>query len=582
MERNRRRRRQSVITDALPNDPRWWIVIAVVLVLVVTGVAIYIYKYAPTRERLELTDYYHAITEDEAITFLNGEYMETAEDASYGYTVVMNDTPYIELGFLKDYLDDGYVYDSAAGILRYTTDSEIISVNLGETTYSIGRSATDMGQTIIVEQYGTTYLSTEFVKLFTDVDYTLTEGTPNRVVYQSVGYTKNVAKVKKDTVLRQFGGPKSKIVTDITKADEVVIVETYGKWVRVLTADGVIGCIKNKYLVDKTEETVEARLEERQYNHIAMDETVCLAWHQVTSEAANSSLDSALEGTSGVNVISPTWFQLADNNGGLSSYASLDYVTECHNRGLQVWALFSNFERDDVSSSTVLNNTASRDNLINNIIAKAVAYDLDGVNIDFEQLDEECADGFIEFIRELSIKCENNDLVLSVDNYVPSSYHAFYNYEEQGKYADYVVIMGYDEHYGGDDEAGSTASLSFVSQGVTDMLEYVSADQIVLGMPFYTRIWESDGDTLTSSVLYMSKTAEYLEKHNATTTWLDDQGQYYAEFTEDGKTYQIWVEDAESMAKKLQVMQSNNLAGAAFWKLTLESDSIWDVISQYM
>lgn len=580
---NKKRRKTRLdLQDALPRDPRWWIVIAVALVFIIAGVSVYIYKYAPTKEHMELSDFYHTVTEDEAVTFLNGAYMETGEDATYGNAIVMNSLPYIELSFLKAQLDDGYVYDSASGILRYTTDSEVISVNLGESVYTSGRNATDMGLTIISEQNGAIYLSLDFVKLFTDVDYELTEGTPNRVVLQTKGYVKNVATLKKDTALRQFGGPKSKILKDSEKGEKVVVVETYGKWVRVLTSDGVLGCLKAKYLTDKTEETVEARLEERNYTHILMDEKVCLGWHQVTSQAGNASLDEAIAATEGLNVISPTWFQLADNNGGIASLASMDYVTECHNRGIQVWGLVSNFEKDDVSSSTVLNNTASRDNLINNIVAKAVAYDLDGVNIDFELLDESCKDGFIEFIRELSLKCKNNDLILSVDNYVPSEYHSFYNYEEQGKYADYVVIMAYDEHYAGDDEAGSTASIGFVTKGVEDMLSYVSADQIVLGMPFYTRVWVTDGDSLTCSTIHMSKISEYLKKHNATSTWLEEQGQYYAQFEENGKTYQIWIEDAESLAKKLQVMQSHDLAGGAFWKLTLENDSIWDVISQYM
>lgn len=581
MDRKRRKSPVKNLNKLLNLNAKGWVLMAALLVFVIAGVSLYIYKYAPTKEHMELTDFYTTVTEDEAVVFLNGTCMETEEDATYGHAIVMNSLPYVELSFLKSNLDDGYVYDATAGILRYTTDSEVISVNKGESVYSSGRDSKDMGLTIISEQNGAVYLSLDFVMLFTDVNYELTEGTPNRVVLETPGYEKNVATLKKDMALRQFGGPKSKILKDGEKGEAVTIVESYGKWVRVLTSDGVLGCLKAKYLTDKTTETVAARLEERTYNHISMNETVCLGWHQVTSESGNASLDEAIAATKGLNVISPTWFHLSDNNGGISSIASMDYVTKCHNQGIQVWGLVSNFEEDGVSSSTVLNNTASRDNLINNIVAKAVAYNLDGVNIDFEMLDDSCADGFIEFIRELSLKCENNDLVLSVDNYVPSEYHSFYNYEEQGKYVDYVVIMAYDEHYSGS-EPGSTASIDFVSQGVTDMMEYVSADQIVLGMPFYTRLWVTDGEKVSCSTIHMSKISAYLEKHGATSTWLEDQGQYYAEFTEDGKTYQIWIEDAESLAKKLQVMQTNKLAGCAFWKLTLENEEIWDVISQYM
>ena len=428
-----RKRRKSPVKNL---NAKGWLLMAALLIFIIAGVSLYIYKYAPTKEHMELTDFYTTVTEDEAVVFLNGTCMETEEDAAYGHAIVMNSLPYVELSFLKSNLDDGYVYDASAGILRYTTDSEVISVNKGESVYSSGRDSKDMGLTIISEQNGAVYLSLDFVMLFTDVNYELTEGTPNRVVLETKGYEKNVATLKKNMALRQFGGPKSKILKDGEKGEAVTIVESYGKWVRVLTSDGVLGCLKAKYLTDKTTETVAARLEERTYNHISMNETVCLGWHQVTSESGNASLDEAIAATKGLNVISPTWFHLSDNNGGISSIASMDYVTKCHNQGIQVWGLVSNFEEDGVSSSTVLNNTASRDNLINNIVAKAVAYNLDGVNIDFEMLDDSCADGFIEFIRELSLKCENNDLVLSVDNYVPSEYHSFYNYEEQGKYVD--------------------------------------------------------------------------------------------------------------------------------------------------
>ena len=234
-----------------------------------------------------------------------------------------------------------------------------------------------------------------------------------------------------------------------------------------------------------------------------------------------------------------------------------------------------------MDTTVVLNTTSSRDNLVNNLISAAITYDLDGINVDMEALSGYAKDGYIQFIRELSIKCKKNDIILSVDNYVPSSSTAFYNRSEQAKYADYVVIMAYDEHYSGSEEAGSVASIDFVKKGVKDTLEEVPADQIILGMPFYARVWSEKGDTIGSKAYGMEGIEEFLQRNDVTITWSEECGQNYGEFTEGDTTYMVWVEDNKSLGKKLEVMKSEKLAGAAFWKLGFEKPSIWQTIGQY-
>jgi spore germination protein YaaH len=309
----------------------------------------------------------------------------------------------------------------------------------------------------------------------------------------------------------------------------------------------------------------------------------------MNNSSANSNVSTLLASTKGVNVLSPTWFRLSDNEGNLESLASIDYVNYCHSQGVEVWALVSNLEKKDVSTAEVLTHTSKRQNLVNQIVAKAIQYNLDGINLDFEELGpSEVGDAYIEFVRELSLKCENNGIVLSVDNYVPTEYTSFYNRAEQAEFADYVVIMGYDEHYSGSD-AGSVASLSWVRQGVTDTLQEVPADQVILGMPFYTRIWEltasegSDTYDQVSSQAYSMRDAEnFVSANGATKTWLDDCGQNYVEFSTGSKLYKIWLEDSSSAEARLKVMDENHLAGASFWRLGLETSDIWDTILKYM
>ncbi len=552
------------------------------IIILVAGLIIVAKKYAPTRERMELSEVYESNFENEAAVILNGEYIPTDETDSCANAVILSGTPYLQLDFIKNNIDNRYVYDDSENILRYTTDTDIISVNIGDNTYSVGRSEESIDAPIIQQEGGGVYLAVQFVQKYSDMGYSV-ESDPDRIIIQLAGWEKKTASIKKKTQIRRLGGPKSKILRDVAKGDAVVVLDEIGKWSEVMTEDGVIGYCMDKYLTDRTTETVEPVLPERSYRHILMDEKVSLGWVQIMEKAGNVSIDSVLnKAGDGINVLSPTWFRLSDNKGGIENIASYDYVNKCHDLGIQVWGLVNNFDNQDVSSSAVLSSASARDNLINNLIGAAVAYDMDGINVDFEYLQPTDADGFLEFIRELSVKCKNNDLVLSIDNYVPSSFHAFYDYEEQGKYADYVVIMAYDEHYSGSDDPGSVSSIGFVEKAVSDMLEYVPADQIVLGMPFYYRLWITNETGMTSSVVHMDETDSLLEKYDATTNWLDDVGQRYAEFDYDGSHYQTWIEDSRSLELKLHVMEENKLAGAAFWKLGLEPDSTWDMISEYL
>lgn len=559
-----------------------YILLVLGLLILVSGLLIVAKKYAPTRERMELSEVYENNFENEAAVIINGEYMPTDNTADCANGVILSGTPYLHLDFIKNNIDNRYVYDDSENVLRYTTDTDIISVNVGDNTYSVGRTEESIDAPIIQQEGGGVYLAVQFVQKYSDLGYSL-ETDPGRIIIERAGWEKKTATLKKNTQIRRLGGPKSKILKDVNKGDQVVILDEIAKWTEVMTEDGVIGYCMDKYLIDKNEETVAAMLPERDYKHILMNERVSMGWVQIMDKPGNVTIDNILNRAGDrINVLSPTWFRLCDNKGGIENIASYDYVNKCHERGIQVWGLVNNFDNTDISSSAVLSSASARDNLINNLIGAAVAYDMDGINVDFEYLQPADADGFLEFIRELSVKCRNNDLVLSIDNYVPSSFHAFYDYEEQGKYADYVVIMAYDEHYAGSDDPGSVSSLGFVKKAVSDMLEYVPKDQIILGMPFYYRLWITNETGLTSSVVHMDETDSILEKYDATSHWLDEVGQSYAEFDYEGSHYQTWIEDSRSLELKLQVMEEQDLAGAAFWKLGLEPETIWDVIGEYL
>ncbi len=522
------------------SDQRFWLTIGVGLLVIIIGVVVYIKKYAPTKESLSVAQYYTTVTDDEAIVFLNGKKMDPAKNATYGNGIYTKGHAYLELSFLKENLDDGYVYDEANGVLRYTTESETISVNREENVYSSGRKETKMEAPIVVEEEEAAFVLLDFVEEFTDVnDVTIAE-TPSRICLETAGYEKTTAVVRKNTVMRQFGGPKSKIVAQLKKKDTVSIVGTAGKWVWVINEDGILGCVKSGELKNKQTTTVAARLEKRKYQHISLNEPLCAGWHEITVKADNRNVDSRLSKTKKLNVVIPTWFGITDNSGALSNLASMDYVSACKNKDVQVWACVSDSISQDVSTTAVLNNTVARDNLVNNIVAKALAYGIDGVTINFTKVGEESRDGWSQFIRELSLKCENNDLILAVNTGLDNEVLQCYNYAVLDDYADYIFAEVPLEAYS---EAYDKGSLDVIESGEDAVLESVDPSRLVMGLPLYVRLLNEE-------------TGEY-----------------------SGDMQSV---DAEFLAKHLERMQSKKMAGAAFWRLGVESDGIWEVISLYM
>ena len=564
--------------------PRGYIYIAATVILImVLVVGIYaIKKYTPTKEHMDLVDYFQLTYDNQAAVILDSEYIEPTEDVAHGYAMVDSGKVYLELGFVKEHLDDGYVYDPTEITLRYATDSEVYTANLGSNTYSIDKTNNSMDNSIVIAGDDTVYILADYLQLLTDFQYEYFD-TPSRVLIERAGYVKQTATAKGKSQIRNLNGPKSPILEDVEKGEAITVVRDTGKWSFVVSEKGVMGYMKNNKISNQKEETTEATLPERTYNHISTGKEISLLWHQVTSQAANADIATVLADSGKVNVISPTWFYLNDNKGGIASIASSSYVSTCHAAGVQVWGLISNLEDESVDTTTVLNTTSARDALVNNLIAQAITYGLDGINIDIEQLAGEASDGYIQFIKELSIKCEKNDIILSVDNYVPTASSAGYNRKEQAKYADYVIIMGYDEHYSGSEEAGSVASIGWVEQGVQDTLNEVPAEQVVLGMPFYCRVWDIAEDGSISSKAYgMDAIQTYLNTNGVSTAWDDASGQYYGEYVKEGTTYKIWVEDEASLEEKLKVMDKYGLAGGAFWKKGFDSTGAWNVIAKYL
>ena len=561
----------------------------IVIIVAITGISALIKKYTPSKERQELSEYYNLTSEDQVAIILNNEVIETTAK-------MIGDHVYIDYQFVHDSLNPRFYWDANENILLYATARDLISAEADSNSYLVTKSSIDYGRPIVKATSDSAYIDLDFVKEYSDFTYEYFSD-PNRIIVYNTWGNYEVATVRRNTHIRVKGGIKSPILADVKEKDQLCVLESGDNWTKVMTNDGVVGYVQGKRLSGTTEDTRSSDYEPEVFAHITKDFEICMAWHQMTTRAVNSDVASVLASTKGINVISPTWFYLNDNNGGIADLGSTDYVNYCHSQGVEVWALVSNLENSDVDTTYVLTHTSTRQNLVNQIVSVAIQYNLDGINLDFEALNrEEVGDAYIQFVRELSIKCENNGIVLSIDNYVPTSYTSFYNRSEQANFADYVVIMGYDEHYAGSDE-GSVSSLGWVRQGVIDTLAEVPANQVILGMPFYTRVWAltpdeeaGDNDDIDANILYSVSSQVYgmrsannlLANYGVEKQWLEDSGQNYAEFESEGITYKVWLEDSASAEARLKLMDEYELAGASFWKLGFETSDVWDTIIKYI
>lgn len=553
--------------------------------VLIMGGALWFIRYAPTSEKMDLEDFYRFSMPEEAALLSDGRYIEPVETES-PYAIVQDGIPYISLAELKILYDDGYVWDPTEGVIRYATPTSIVSVSydLDPYAYTEGTEAVSFPEPIVVRKEGisdTVYINLGFVRQYTDISLLTVTEAPYRIVVETPGYEKQCATVLKDTPMRRFGGPKSLVLSEAKKGETVSVVEDYGKWCQVLDEQGVLGCIQVSRLSSKTTITTEKTLPDKVFQHNTIEGKVVMGWHQVTNPSANAYLADYISYVQGMNVISPTWYYLNDNQGGIADMSDASYVEKAHANGMQVWALISNFENREVDTTAVLNTTSSRDRAVDALISSVAASGADGINIDFEELSYECKDGFAQFVKEVSIKCEQNGLILSVDNYPPREFNEFYNRAMQADFADYVILMGYDEYNGSSEVPGPTASLPFVIQGVEDTLIDVPAERLILGMPFYTRLWKTVNGQVSVQSIGMNVIDDTLSANGVERSWLESEQLNYAEYMEEDSLCQIWIEDSESLSKKLALVGSYGLAGEAFWKLGLEQPQMWDTIAMY-
>ena len=555
------------------------VVIGIIMVIIFV-IGTIIEKYTPSDKMVsgdKINDMYYISGEDKdkiAIVLQD----EIVEDKA----VMEDNTMYLNIDFVKKYFDDRYYWDNTENVLLYTTPNDVIRSDVGTQDYYVTKAKNTVDYVIVKTDGTNVYVALDFVMLFSNIQYKYYD-KPARLVFTYKWNQVEQVNVKENTELRIYAGIKQDILKKIKKKDVLTVIDEGKNWYKTVTEDGYIGYVKKKYVSGKKwVQLVNEGYKEPVYTNIHKDFTISMGWHMIVSAADNNNIVDLTTNTKGMNVISPTWFRIIDNNGTLSSLADESYVTRAHQLGLEVWARVDD-QSSDSSNDLVFTSTSKRENIINQLISAAIQYNLDGINIDFEYITEDIAEDYIQCLRELSVKCRNNGIVLSVDDKVPLASNEYYNRIEQGKIVDYVIVMAYDEHWGIDSGAGSTASISWVTEGVANTVKQVPSEKVVLGIPFYTKIWgeRSDGTVETFSNATMDIAQATVAAHGCEQIWLEDIGQNYSEYQEGELTYRIWIEDAASIERKVKLIGEYGLAGVSAWRLGAESADVWNTIVKY-
>lgn len=559
------------------------LICVVVLVMVVPKI---LERYSYSKERVDLTEYFECDGDEARIIHQDSLLADRA--------LVRDGAVYFQYDTVAAYMEDRFYYNETERVLKYTLpdcvetaalDTDVIVRTEPGLTGQDAGSGETLAHVIAFEEEGTLYLWADYVQRYCGMSYTLYGGEPYRVQIFTEEDTVNTATVKKATAVRRLGGIKSPILTDVAAGEEVVVLNRMETWAEVKTKDCVTGYIEVKYLENEQEvqRTTGREYTEPVYPRITRDHKIVMAWQQLTNVDANSMFDGLTANAESLNVVSPTWFFVTGGADGVSinNISDPSYVARAHEKGYEVWAL-----AEDMTLSPdlygILSQTSTREALEIQLVTAALNAGVDGINIDFEKVSKECGIHFAQFLRELSILTHKNQLVLSVDNYVPEGGRGQYHLEEQGIVVDYVVLMGYDEHWAGCSEAGSVASIGFVERGIRDTIEIgVPADKVINGIPFFTRIWCTDGADVTSSAVGMQAAKDWVSNYGVELIWDEVTCQNYGELTSNGALYQVWLEDRDSLQVKLNVMNTYQIAGVSAWRLGYETADIWAVIAAY-
>ena len=485
---------------------------------------------------------------------------------------------YVSKPDIYNFFDNTITYDekynqvvttSSTKIASLPIDSKQIQVNSSNTTIKAGAIIIDEVAYVPISELDEVY----------NIKATYVE-SEDLVYIDSLDREQQTAILKKDSSIKYKPTIISATLAKAKQGDTLTIANRSdypvpNGWTRVRTENGTLGYIQTSKLNEF--KTIREKTEEK----AKIEGPISLAWDYYSEYVSAPTRTGKI---TGINVVSPSFFYMTKysttnvyENVGNEGIA---YVNWAHGNGYQVWPMFTNSNMSETSK--MLSDYKSRQTVINQIINYIKQYNLDGINIDFEGMYETDKDNFSRLLIEIRPRLNEIGAVLSVDVTAPDGapeWSLCYDRYTIGKVADYVMFMAYDQYGVSATKAGTTAGHNWVEANVKKFLgqEEVKAEKIILGIPFYTRVWKESNGNVTSNVVNIGNVNNVIPS-NATKTWDEDLQQYYLEYTKGGATYKIWVEDEKSIEAKLDLVSKYNLGGAAYWEYDRATNSIWNLI----
>ncbi|MGZ0052216.1 glycosyl hydrolase family 18 protein [Brevibacillus gelatini] len=520
---------------------------------------------------------------DKAVIVFEGE----RADASY---LLEAEQILLPFDFIKEKIDPAIFWDEPTKSVIVTTKDKVLRMESGEVVAHLNKQPVNL-QVPVKEVGNTRYVPLDPLEKLYPFAFERKADTGVLTVEQE-GYEIDQAKVISDEEkepVRVGASHRTPIVAELSPGEVVDVLGQQEGYYRVLTASGIAGFLPEKSLEMTSKRKVSlqhATASEGQTAWKPNGQKVNLVWEHVVNKNPNVAQIGALPG---VNVVSPTWFELKDAEGTLLNRADPAYVKWAHKRGYQVWGLVTNGFNPDWTQA-VLGSYDKRDKLIAQLIHYAHLYDLDGINIDFENVYYEDKERLVQFVRELTPYLHQQGLTVSMDVTIKSNaktWSMFLDRRALAQVVDYMAVMTYDEHWAASPKAGSVASLPWVEAGLQGVLEEVPNEKLLLGVPFYTRLWteakQADGTVKVSSkALSMPKAQEWVQERKLTPVLDEASGQHYVEYRDpkDGNVYKMWLEDVSSMKKRIELVKKYNLAGVASWRRGFEEPQIWPAIEE--
>ena len=489
----------------------------------------------------------------------------------------------LPLSFVLEHLDDTVFWEPDHDAVTITTGQAVLRMRTEQLTAHMNREPLPLSVPVLLVD-GEPHLPLPLLSDLYGLSHDFHQTTQTLVV-EAAGSPRQVARVKDETPARVGPDVKAPIIARPRSGDEVLVFSEESGWYRIRTPEGILGYVpKDRASLEGIRENPAPKPPSRPAWR-PMGERIILTWDYVGGTGDRAARFSEYPPMPGVNVISPTWFHLKDQEGNLVNLADPEYVQWAHDQGYQVWALVSNgFDPD--RTSPVLRDPEIRDHLIKQLLAYSSLYDLDGINVDFENMYQEDRDYFSQFIRELSPLAREQGLTVSIDVTAISqspTWSLCYDRPALAQAADYLMLMAYDQHPAASQVAGPVAALDWTERVLTRMLEQVPRDQLILGIPLYTRLWKEEplaggGVQVSSQALSMAARDRVIEEHSAELEMDESTGLWLATYEEGPTTYKIWIEDEESIRWRAQLADRFGLPGVATWRRGFEHPGVWEVL----